>query len=109
MKAVVYRQRQAAVMSERELQEQVVCVARHLGWLVYHTFDSRRSEPGFPDLVLVRGQKVLFRELKTGRGRVSEAQRLWLERLAVAGADVGVWRPEQWLDGTIQEVLQCRR
>lgn len=39
---------------ERDFQAAVMELARLLGWRVYHTWDSRKSEPGFPDLVLVR-------------------------------------------------------
>ena len=79
-------------LTERQWQTEVVNLARHQGWLVYHTYDSRRSEPGFPDLVLVRGA-VIFVELKTDKGRLTKAQKRWLTRLRDAGADVWVWRP----------------
>ncbi len=39
---------------EKPFQAQVVELARLSGWLTYHTHDSRRSQSGFPDLVLVR-------------------------------------------------------
>lgn len=89
----------ASQMTEKSLQAQVITTARTAGWLVYHTHDSRRSQPGFPDLVLVhpRRQLVLYRELKTERGRVRPEQRQWLTALAEAGADAGVWRPSDWL------------
>lgn len=49
---------------------------------------------GFPDLViLTRSHRVLYRELKSDTGRLSRAQREWLERLERCGQDVGVWRP----------------
>jgi hypothetical protein len=63
---------------------------------VYHTHNSRRSEPGFPDLTVVGAHGVLFRELKSERGRVTADQRRWLDALAAAGADVVVWRPCDW-------------
>lgn len=78
--------------SEAAWQAQVVHLATMFGWLVYHTHDSRRSQPGFPDLVLVR-DRVLYRELKTATGRVSAEQQVWLDRLERAGADAAVWRP----------------
>lgn len=81
-------------MNEKEFQGLVVDIARTLGWLVYHTFDSRRSEPGFPDLVMVRGQRVVFAELKADRGRLSEPQKEWLSRLTAApGVEAHLWRP----------------
>ena len=79
-------------MKEREFQSQVVSLAKRLGYSVYHTYDSRRSEPGFPDLVCVR-DRVIFVELKTEKGRLSAAQRTWIERLANADAEIYVWRP----------------
>ena len=79
-------------MTEKQFQTQVVMVAKANGWLVYHPYDSRRSAPGFPDLVLVR-DRVLYRELKTNTGRVSKAQQEWGDALTKAGADFKVWRP----------------
>ena len=79
-------------MTEKQFQLQIVMAARANGWKVYHTYDARRSEPGFPDLVLVR-DRVLYRELKTDTGRVSKAQQEWADALTKAGADFKVWRP----------------
>jgi hypothetical protein len=64
--------------------------------LFFHDGFSRRSEAGFPDLVLVRDGRLLFRELKTATGTLSEAQRRWIAALELAGADVRVWRPGDW-------------
>lgn len=80
-------------MTDKAFQARVVQVAKIHQWLVYHTYDSRRSTPGFPDLVLVKGDRVLFRELKTDQGRLTSAQKLWGERLTKAGQDYAVWRP----------------
>lgn len=81
-------------------------LAAACGWATYHTHDSRRSEAGFPDLVLVR-ERVLFRELKTATGAVSRRQREWLESLVAAGADAAVWRPGDWDE--IERVLAAPR
>lgn len=74
------------------LNEEVRALARQFGLLAYHTHDSRRSAAGFPDWVLV-GTRVLFRELKREGEKPTPAQQAFLDRLAAAGADVGVWRP----------------
>lgn len=79
-------------MSEKQFQANIIALAKKSGWTVYHTYDSRRSEPGFPDLVLVR-ETVLFREVKTNAGRLTAAQQAWGRKLAAAGADYAVWRP----------------
>jgi hypothetical protein len=83
-------------MTEREFQQQVVDWAQINGWLVFHPFDSRRSEPGFPDLTMVRDGRLVFAELKTETGRVSGAQTEWLAGLEAAGCEVRVWRPGDW-------------
>lgn len=100
-----FRRREAAVMSENDLLSKVRGLAATLGWLVYHTHDSRRSEPGFPDLVLVHGARLLYRELKTAKGKVTPEQAAWLGALSDARADVGIWRPMDLYDGTIRDVL----
>lgn len=63
--------------------------------MAYHTHDSRRSEPGFPDLVLVKGTRLIFAELKADTGRVSPAQQRWLDALGATSRAV-VWRPRDW-------------
>lgn len=104
-------------MTEKQFQSQVIAIAKQFGWAAYHTYDSRRSEPGFPDLVLVK-DRVLFRELKTDTGRISEAQKLWESMLLKAGADFKIWRPKDidaiteelsnkyWI---YQECYECKR
>lgn len=97
----------AKTMTEKQLQDAIVGAAQRLNWLVYHTHDSRRSQPGFPDLVLVHpGRKVtLFRELKTMTGKVTTTQQQWLDGLTTAGQDAAVWRPTDWLGTTVQDAL----
>ena len=94
--------RSCALVSERAFQATVVETAKLLDWRVFHTFDSRRTEPGFPDLVLVR-DRVLFAELKTERGRVTAEQAAWIADLRAADADVRLWRPSDWRE--IEQVL----
>jgi len=83
--------------TERAFQQTIIDAARVLGWLTYHTFDSRRSAAGFPDLILVRGNRMLAIEVKGPRGRVSEAQQAWLELLNdVPGVHALVAYPDDW-------------
>ena len=83
-------------VTEAEFQTAVVELAQLRGWLVYHTYDSRRSAPGFPDLVLARQNVLLFWELKASKGRATAAQREWLDALKATGANVDVLYPEDW-------------
>ena len=58
-------------VTEKAFQTAVVELAELCGWKVYHTYDSRRSAPGFPDLVLGPGNRaaVLGAEGVQGAGR----------------------------------------
>jgi hypothetical protein len=81
---------------ERDWQKTVRELAATLGYRrAYHTFDSRRSDTGFPDLVLVR-DRVVFLELKRERGKLTEQQKVWVRALVVAEAEVYVVRPRHF-------------
>ena len=71
-------------MVEADLLEAIRQAALHQGWLCYHTHDSRRSAPGFPDFCLVypRTGKLIFWELKAATGRVSAEQQPWIDALS---------------------------
>lgn len=104
-------------MTEAEFLAAVKELAAYSGWLCYHTHDSRRSDPGFPDLVLVRGGTLIFAELKSKYGRVSAEQKVWLNELAALddhremgsgpNLEVVVWRPADW--PRIEALLTPRR
>ena len=122
----------APAWTEAEFQRRVVVMAREAGWgvsmaawrslneelasygqppdplsgLVFHPRFSVGSEPGWPDLCLMRRRdgRVLFRELKTDRGAVSARQAAVLELMAACGLDAKVWRPSM-LDEIGAELL----
>lgn len=73
--------------------------------LSYHTNRSERSEAGWVDRVYVGPGGALFRELKTETGKVSAAQRQWIDALHAAGLDVDVWRPADLRTGRIAREL----
>lgn len=106
------------LLRENEFSTLVRDVARLAGWRGYHTYDSRRSNHGFPDWVFVRNGRIVFAELKAENGRVSDAQREWLDELEKAegmtdphgyrgGVEVHLWRPSDW--DAIVETLTGRR
>jgi hypothetical protein len=93
---------------EAQLQSAVLDVAERYGFLVYHTHDSRRSQPGFPDLTMVKGRRVLFVELKQSGKYPTPEQRKWLRALYQAGQEVGLWYPQD-LQGNVVRVLGPRQ
>ena len=90
---------------EAHAQNLVLDAARKLGWLAYHTHDSRRSHAGYPDLTLVRGKRLICVEMKAPKGKTTPEQDAWLAALAGAGAECYVWRLADWTSGAIDGVL----
>lgn len=93
-----------AALTEAEWQEWVENLATLRDWKHYHTHNSRRSDEGFPDLVLARGSKLIVAELKKEGGKVSEAQREWLQAFALTGVDAYTWWPHDIEE--VEEVLR---
>ena len=61
------------IITEKDFQTTVIDLARTYGWIVGFTHDSRKSEPGEPDLRMVRPPRVIFAELKTVKGQIGRA------------------------------------
>lgn len=81
----------------------VIRLAKQLGYLVYHTHDSRSNhwatDAGYPDLHLVheRRRRSIHAELKGDseygkRGPAPEQVR-WINALLAAGLEAYVWYP----------------
>ena len=110
-------------MTESQLQKSVIELAELLGYLVYHVSNVKgqlrnTTSVGFPDLCMVhrRTGAVVFAELKSDKGVLTERQLEWSAALSKCGgvSDVRlhwdpvkyvVWRPEYWHDGTIERSL----
>jgi Holliday junction resolvase len=93
--------------SEKDYMQQIIDLARSTGWLVFHTFDARRSEPGFPDLVMVRGAQLVFLEVKATKTIISVEQKEWLGRLRqVRYVHADIARPADWPD--VEAALKAR-
>jgi VRR-NUC domain len=83
--------------SERQLQTAVIELARTLRWKDFHPWTSIHSPKGFPDLVLCKPPRLVLAELKRDDGRVTRAQREWLNALASCRSiEVCEWRPSDW-------------
>tara|TARA_R110000751_G_scaffold185598_1_gene292055 strand:- start:335 stop:703 length:369 start_codon:yes stop_codon:yes gene_type:complete len=97
------------LLTEKAFMDSIVQLARQTGWLVYHTHDSRRSEPGFPDLVMTKVKRLVIAEIKTEKGKTSPAQDQWLSTLRTArGVKVKLWRPSDWpeIERTLGAITQ---
>lgn len=95
-------------MLEEDLTEAIRDLCKSFRLERSHTLRSTGSPPGFPDEVIGQPGRslVLFREVKTTTGRLSDKQRMWLAILHGAGFNVGVWRPIHLLNGTIQREMR---
>ena len=83
-------------MKEETFRQQVCRIAHAFGYRnQYHTYDSRRSNPGWPDNVFANQDSghMFFVEFKSEKGRLTDPQKKWLEVLADCGQEVKVWRP----------------
>src|SRR5262245_1139308 len=54
---------QGAAMPEEHLLQHIRARAKQLGYLVYHTRNSRKSDAGWPDLVLCNGERLIIAEV----------------------------------------------
>lgn len=97
---------QAAEMPEKRLQAVVEHALGEAGWTFYHAYDARRSNPGLPDIIALRGPRLIWRELKDMTGRLTTEQKAWKLALETAGQDWGLWRPDQWFSGMILEEIR---
>jgi hypothetical protein len=72
-------------MSEDELLTAIVEGAMFLGWRVHHIRRSDKAQqmgnPGFPDVVLAKGKRIYFLELKDAKGQLTPDQLAWLQAL----------------------------
>lgn len=111
--------REARRWSEEKLQENVIDALQKLGWLHYHTWNSRHSVKGFPDLCAVRGSRILFAELKRESKDLEPDQIVWRNalravsdgwRMSMNGQlptpEYYLWRPSDWMSGAIARVLE---
>ena len=96
-------------LSETVFQARVIAYAQDHGWWVYHTHRSDRSEPGFPDLVLIHRTepRIVYAELKRIGGQPTYAQWWVLMRLQELGHEAYLWRPDDWPE--IVTVLDTRQ
>lgn len=95
------------LITEKDFLRTLTELAALTGWQFYHPLPAtnRRGQwatflmgnAGFPDLTLVRGDTLVFAELKVGYNKPNAAQIQWLEKLqAVKQVQVYLWHPKDW-------------
>ena len=97
--------------SESDFQRQTIQFAQMHRWKVAHfrtmrTFKGNYITPvqadgaGWLDLICVRLSRLIIVEIKSEKGKLSPAQKMWfdiLQPLADAGKiELYLWRPSQW-------------
>jgi hypothetical protein len=101
--------------TEQACTSKIIAAARLAGWRCAH-FRPARTEKGwrtaveghagFPDLVLVRGRRLLFVELKRKPYKLTDAQLAWHTALLRTGAEtLIVYVPEE-MDAFIAEITE---
>ena len=103
------------LVSEQDLFNQILDLAHIYHWRCAH-FRPAMTErgwrtavagdgAGYPDLCMVRLTRVLYAELKSEKGKVTEEQQEWLDALKQTGkVEVYVWRPSDFYE--IAEILK---
>lgn len=100
-------------VSEQSFLTQVKALAYQYGWDCHHAQPSvvgkrwmTTGAAGFPDLVLAHHERgLIFAELKTEKGKASDAQDNWL-RILHPHAECYLWRPSD-LTFIAQRLSQC--
>ena len=107
------------LITEKDFQATVIALARKDGWIVGFTHDSRKSEPGEPDLRMVHPvqHRVIFAELKTAKGKLTTGrwnksgnrwlpgQDQWAAVLSECpGVEYYLWRPSDLDD--VERILR---
>lgn len=93
-------------LTERDFQRQITDLAELRGWEWFHvrsarTLDSWRTPgsgtmaQGWPDLVLVKGKRIIFMEVKGSGGRLSAHQERIMGVLGDVAEFYAVW-PTDW-------------
>lgn len=107
-----YNAIQAKAMSEETLLKMILKAARFYGWRTAHFRPGLTQRgtwrtavqgdgKGFPDCVLVRAGRLIFAELKSANGKLTNEQKQWLDDLSVVykygfGVEVYIWRPSDY-------------
>lgn len=92
-------------MKEGDFLRTVIDLATLYGYEHYHTYNSFRSDPGFPDLVLINPDRrgVVYIECKMEGKQPTDNQLYWLEMLRLCGQKVYVF----WSDAPTELIEEA--
>ena len=108
-------------MSEAKLQAEVNKLLTANGWRwthfrtaitqAGHYVTAISGDKGFPDVIAVRGSRLLFAELKREGGKLEPAQIEWREALygwalVESRREYHLWKPSDFLSGEIERCLE---
>lgn len=96
-------------VTERMLQASVIKLCELFGIAYYHTYDSRKSVKGWPDMAFCGARGFMTRELKDAKRKLTAEQQHWGLMLRAAGVNWNVWRPADLQSGRIQRELEAIR
>lgn len=95
-------------MAESDLLTGVLDIRRVPGWRTFHVRPGRTAHGwrttvsgngvGFPDLLAVRGDRIVVAELKIGWRALTDEQRAWLAAFATVSVEAHVWRDTDYPD-----------
>jgi len=102
-------------LTEAEFLRQVIDLAEIYHWSYVHFRPAQTARgwrtpvqgplgKGWPDLILVRGDRIMAVELKAMAGRITPEQLEVLSILDNAGVDTAIWKPDCWPE--IQAALE---
>lgn len=98
-------------MTEDDLLRSVLHLAKVTGWRAGHFRSVKTQRPdgttryltpvqadgeGFPDLILLKGDRGIAWELKSKTGRVTAEQCVWIDAFKAVGFNSGILYPSDW-------------
>ena len=90
--------------AEQGFQQAIIELAMLSGFEhIYHTWDSRNSPAGFPDLIMLKGKRMIVVEVKV-KEPLSAEQYFWLLAFRDITKEVFLWTLDDWDE--IEEVLR---
>jgi hypothetical protein len=102
-------------VTEDDLLTAVLSVCKLYSWRTLHIRPARTEEGwrsplqgdgvGWPDVLAVKGSRLIAAELKGEKGKATDEQMQWLRLLDLAHVETYLWTPSAWASGSILRTL----